>query len=545
MANNESVDWQFSGSDEGKAASEASLSTYTSKLFALCDPQGKPILPPRGETAETSHTAERAVVKAVLCGTGNAYAPSIGLPAAKRAVADYLNRDLPQKLSPDDVFMTVGCKQAIELAVDTLAKPNANILLPKPGYPSNLIRSIFKHLEVRNYEFLREKNYEIDLDSVRAAADENTFAIFIINPHNPNGNTYSEAHLKQLAVLARELGIMVVSDEVFRWSVFGSNPFVPMGKFSSIVPVVTLGSISKGWSVPGWRTGWIALHDLDGVFKSKNVLAAIKQFLDLNSKPPSVIQAAIPTILEKTGKEFFQRRQCFLKAATEFAYYKLKSIPSLTCYMKPEACTFFWTELNLSCFVDIEDDEDFCEKLAIEENLVLLPGIAFTLKNWVRHSIDMHIPTLEDAFDRLKSFCDRHSISDLSHWSRKLYREIMIPFTLQPSLGFVFLRVKLTESLLGMPSDKTRRSRFMFRQMLRETSRKGLLTNPQLDLHPYGGDIQRALIRLLGCSGASSPGALPVVFIGGKLVGAMDRVMASHVNGSLVPLLKDAGALWL
>ena len=84
MANNESVDWQFSGSDEGKAASEASLSTYTSKLFALCDPQGKAILPPRGETAETSHTAERAVVKAVLFGTGNAYAPSIGLPAAKR-----------------------------------------------------------------------------------------------------------------------------------------------------------------------------------------------------------------------------------------------------------------------------------------------------------------------------------------------------------------------------------------------------------------------------------------------------------------------------
>jgi glutaredoxin 3 len=67
----------------------------------------------------------------------------------------------------------------------------------------------------------------------------------------------------------------------------------------------------------------------------------------------------------------------------------------------------------------------------------------------------------------------------------------------------------------------------------------------ELDLHPYGGDIQRALIRLLGCSGSSSPGSLPVVFIGGKLVGAMDRVMASHINGSLVPLLKDAGALWL
>ncbi|KAF8117463.1 hypothetical protein N665_0010s0040 [Sinapis alba] len=410
MANN----WQFSGSDEGKAASEASLSTYTSKLFALCNPQGKPILPPRGETAETSHTAERAVVKAVLFGTGNAYAPSSQYWPSRGQnviyISDYLNKDLPKKLSGDDVFMTVGCKQAIELAVDTLAKPNANILLPKPGYPSNLIRSIFKHLEVRNYEFRYEKNNEINLDSVRAAVDENTFAIFIINPHNPNGNTYSEAHLKQLAVLAQELGIMVVTDEVFRWSVFGSNPFVPMGKFSSIVPVVTLGSISKGWSVPGWRTGWIALHDLDGVFKSKNVLTSIKQFLDLNSKPPTVIQAAIPTILEKTDKEFLHRRQIFLKDKTDRAYYKLMSIPSLTCYMKPEACTFFWTELHLSCFVDIEDDEDFCEKLATEENLVLLPGIAFTLKNWVRHSIDMDTPTLEDAFDRLKSFCDRHSV---------------------------------------------------------------------------------------------------------------------------------------
>lgn len=69
----------------------------------------------------------------------------------------------------------------------------------------------------------------------------------------------------------------------------------------------------------------------------------------------------------------------------------------------------------------------------------------------------------------------------------------------------------------------------------------------ELDFHSNGVEIHRTLLRLLGCSngGATSPGALPVVFIGGKMVGAMERVMASHINGSLVPLLKDAGALWL
>ncbi|XP_008779419.2 glutaredoxin-C1 [Elaeis guineensis] len=63
----------------------------------------------------------------------------------------------------------------------------------------------------------------------------------------------------------------------------------------------------------------------------------------------------------------------------------------------------------------------------------------------------------------------------------------------------------------------------------------------ELDEDPRGKEMERALARLLG----GGPPAVPVVFIGGKLVGAMDRVMASHINGTLVPLLKEAGALWL
>ncbi|XP_041014313.1 glutaredoxin-C1-like [Juglans microcarpa x Juglans regia] len=72
----------------------------------------------------------------------------------------------------------------------------------------------------------------------------------------------------------------------------------------------------------------------------------------------------------------------------------------------------------------------------------------------------------------------------------------------------------------------------------------GMGVNPtvfELDHDPRGKEIERALMRLLG----NSPGTVPVVFIGGKLIGAMDRVMASHINGTLVPLLKEAGALWL
>ncbi|TKY64922.1 Glutaredoxin-C8 protein [Spatholobus suberectus] len=75
----------------------------------------------------------------------------------------------------------------------------------------------------------------------------------------------------------------------------------------------------------------------------------------------------------------------------------------------------------------------------------------------------------------------------------------------------------------------------------------GMGVNPavhELDQDPRGKDMERALMRLLG-NGLNSTAAVPVVFIGGKLVGSMDRVLAFHIGGTLVPLLKQAGALWL
>ncbi|CAH8354962.1 unnamed protein product [Eruca vesicaria subsp. sativa] len=112
---NKRVGWKFSGSQAAKEASSL-CAILTESPFCLLE-----VKPPR---LASCHTTEKAVVNAVLCGTGNAYAP-------------------------DDVFMTVGCKQAIELAVDILAKPKANVLLPSPGWPWDVVRAIYKKLEVR------------------------------------------------------------------------------------------------------------------------------------------------------------------------------------------------------------------------------------------------------------------------------------------------------------------------------------------------------------------------------------------------------------
>ena len=125
-----------------------------------------------------------------------------------RAVAEYLSRDLPYKLSPEDVYITLGCKQAINNILTVLAGPNANILIPRPGFPHYEAQSAINHLQVRHFDLLPEKGWEVDLEAVEALADENTVAIVIINPGNPCGNVYTHPHLKKVLEILVEVGFM-------------------------------------------------------------------------------------------------------------------------------------------------------------------------------------------------------------------------------------------------------------------------------------------------------------------------------------------------
>jgi tyrosine aminotransferase len=131
---------------------------------------------------------------------------------------------------------------------------------------------VFNGMEVRYFDLLPESGWEVDLDGVQELADKNTVAMVIINPGNPCGNVYTSEHLAKVAETAKKLGIFVIADEVYAHLTFGQNKFVPMGVFGSVAPVLTLGSISKRWVVPGWRLGWIVTSDPNGVFQRTKVV---------------------------------------------------------------------------------------------------------------------------------------------------------------------------------------------------------------------------------------------------------------------------------
>ncbi|PSS14472.1 Aminotransferase [Actinidia chinensis var. chinensis] len=417
MANGSSAKWDtFQGKEERNAASGITVRSVLDEIMENLNPSDQRVVVPLGHgdpsafpCFRTTDVAEDAIVHAVRSAKFNCYAPPVGIEPARRSIAEHLSCDLPYKLSPDDVYLTAGANHAIEVLITALARPGANILAPRPGYPLYEARAAFSNLEVRHFDLISEKGWEVDLDSVEALANDKTIAMVIINPGNPCGNILTFNHMKKIAETARKLGILVIADEVYDHLAFGSNPFVPMGVFGSITPVLTLGSISKRWIVPGWRLGWIVTADPSGILQKSWIVESLKSYLKITADPTTFVQGALPQIIKETTEDFFLKITNMLREAADMCYDGLKEIHCITCPHKPEGSMSTMVKLNLSFLEDISDDMDFCIKLAKEESVIVLPGFAVGLKNWLRITFAVEPSMLEDALGRIKTFYLRHA----------------------------------------------------------------------------------------------------------------------------------------
>jgi len=268
---------------------------------------------------------------------------------------------------------------------------------------------MFSNLEDRHFNLIPDRGWEADLESVEALADENTVAMVIVNPSNPCGSVYSHDHLAKIAETARKLGIIIIADEVYDHLAFGNKPFIPMGIFADMVPVITVGSISKRWLVPGWRLGWIAMCDLNCILKEAKVDKSIESYINITNDPATFIQGAVPQIIANTKEDYFMKILNLLRNSADLCYSKIKETRGITCPHKPEGSMFVMAKLDLSCLDGIQDDLDFCCMLAKEESVIVLPGSALGMKDWIRITFAMDIPTLENALERITSFCQRHA----------------------------------------------------------------------------------------------------------------------------------------
>ncbi|MCK4335283.1 MAG: aminotransferase class I/II-fold pyridoxal phosphate-dependent enzyme, partial [Candidatus Aenigmarchaeota archaeon] len=154
-----------------------------------------------------------AAHKAMLANL-NGYADSAGEDEAREAVAKEAERT-GINIAKENVLITAGVGEGIELAMNSLLNPGENVLTPVPGYPvyTAIVHKIGATLN--HYLTSEENGWQPDLDDMRKRINEKTKGIIIINPNNPTGSLYSRQTLEEIIDLANEHDLVIFSDEIY------------------------------------------------------------------------------------------------------------------------------------------------------------------------------------------------------------------------------------------------------------------------------------------------------------------------------------------
>lgn len=155
-----------------------------------------------------------AVQRVVDSNKYNGYAHSQGHEEARRAIAKYSRHQSSSDIAVENVLITSGCSSALEYCILAMADRGQNILLPRPGFCLYQTLADGLDIEVRYYDLLPEKQWQVDLEQMESLIDSNTAALLINNPSNPCGSVFSERHLLDILSICEKHYLPIIADEV-------------------------------------------------------------------------------------------------------------------------------------------------------------------------------------------------------------------------------------------------------------------------------------------------------------------------------------------
>ncbi|XP_046991821.1 tyrosine aminotransferase [Schistocerca americana] len=353
----------------------------------------------------------KALHDSIDSGSYHGYGPSVGHLEAREAVARYSSTEKVH-VEAKDVVLCSGCSSALDLSITALASPGQNILMPRPAFP--LYRTLAESIgvETRSYNLLPENDWEADLNHLESQIDENTAAIVVCNPSNPCGSVFKKQHLKDMLSIAARHKLPIIADEIYEHMVFPGHEFHHLASLSEEVPILSCSGLTKRFLVPGWRMGWIIIHDRNGLF-DKEIRKALLSLSQRTIGSNTLVQGAIPAILSNTPQKFFEDTIKVLQDNADLAYDILSEVKGLRPVM-PQGAMYMMVGITVTLFPEFSSDLDFVERLVSEESVFCLPSQCFNYPNYMRLVLTVPKEQMEKACKRIAAFCQRHHQDYLS-----------------------------------------------------------------------------------------------------------------------------------
>ncbi|RWS06234.1 Tyrosine aminotransferase-like protein, partial [Dinothrombium tinctorium] len=348
-----------------------------------------------------------AMVESIKSNENNGYFPSTGAENSRKAVAEYCS--VPNAmLQAEDIFLTSGCSHALDMCIALLANPGDNILIPRPGFPLYKTLAFGYGIEVKEYDLDPDKNWQIDLSHLESLIDSKTVAILYNNPSNPCGSVFSEQHIRDLLEVAERHCLPIIADEIYENMVFSGEKFLPIASLTTEVPVLSCRGTTKRFLIPGYRLGWIQMHDRHCRF-GPQVRKSLTQLCQRIMGANSIVQGALPTILKRTPEHFYDMSVKIVQENALFVYNTFVTVPGLSP-IKPAGAMYIMVGVDMRCFPSFKNDMEFIERIVSEESVFCLPGAVFNFPNYFRIVLTLPQELTKEACLRIAEFCKRYYV---------------------------------------------------------------------------------------------------------------------------------------
>ena len=326
------------------------------------------------------------------------YTSNAGKLELRRAIADNLKKLYGVGYDPvEEIIITVGVSEALYLVMNALLDPGDEVIIPTPcfvSYQAEVILAGGVPVEVPSCP---ENDFQLDPEQIRSAISARTKAIFVGYPNNPTGAVASRQVLAEVAKIAEEHNLLIISDEIYDRLVYNhEHVCVPALDDATQKRTILLGGLSKDYAMTGWRIGYAC-----GPAEIIKGMVRIHQYT-IMSAPTTAQDAALEALTN--GEEYVLQMVAEYDRRRRFILDGFNRL-GLTTF-EPHGAFYVFPNVSASGM----DDETFAETLLREERVAVVPGNSFGPggEGYVRCCYATSYEQIEESLHRMEKFMNRH-----------------------------------------------------------------------------------------------------------------------------------------
>ncbi|MEG4172403.1 MULTISPECIES: pyridoxal phosphate-dependent aminotransferase [unclassified Microcoleus] len=335
----------------------------------------------------------KAAAKQALDAGKTKYGPVAGEPQLKAAIARKLRDDNNLNYQPENIIVTNGGKHSLYNLMMALIEPGEEVIIPAPywlSYPEMVKLASGKPVIVRTDA---STGYKITPEQLSKAITPKTKLFVLNSPSNPTGMVYTPAEIKALAEVIVDRDILVVADEIYEKIIYDGAQHVSIGSLGKEIFDRTLISsgFAKAYSMTGWRVGYLA-GPIE-LIKATNTIQGHS-----TSNVCTFAQYGAIAALESSQESVETMRLAFAERR-QVIFELLDAIPGISC-IKPDGAFYMFVNISKTGMNSLE----FCDAFLEQQQVAVIPGIAFGADDHIRLSYATDLGTIKKAVERLDKF---------------------------------------------------------------------------------------------------------------------------------------------